>query len=159
MGVSGSGKTTIGAAFANALHVVFVDGDAYHTTENVRRMAGGMSLTDDNRLQWLFALAARIHEAKQAGTGLVLACSALKRSYRDILRAEAPELHFIFLRGPRPLLAARLEARHGHFMPPSLLDSQLATLEEPAADERAWVCDISETPDRIVVALTARVAE
>ncbi len=159
MGVSGSGKSVVGAAFASALHFDFVDGDAFHPTDNVRRMAAGISLTDDDRLPWLNALAARVQEAKRAGTGLVLACSALKRSYRDLLRAEAPELHFIFLRGPQPLLAARLAARHGHFMPPSLLDSQLATLEEPVAEEHAWVCDISETPDRIVAALMARAAE
>ena len=159
MGVSGSGKSVIGAGFAHALGVAFVDGDCYHTTDNVRRMAAGIALTDEDRLQWLLVLAARVQEAEQSGTGLVLACSALKRSYRDILRAGSPDLHFIFLRGPRPLLAERLAARLGHFMPPSLLDSQLATLEEPAAEEQAWVCNIGETPDRIVAALIARAAK
>ena len=98
-------------------------------------MASGIPLTDDDRADWLRALANRIREAKDAGTGLVLTCSALKRSYRDVLRAAAPELRFVFLTGLRALIADRLAVRRGHFMPASLLDSQLATLEEPASDE------------------------
>ena len=156
MGVSGSGKSLIGAAFANALGVDFVEGDQYHPAENVERMAAGVPLTDENRAGWLRALAARIREAKDAGTGLVMACSALKRSYRDILRAEAPELQFVFLQGPRPLIADRLAGRRGHFMPPSLLESQFATLEEPSPDEDAWVCDINQSPEDIVATLVAR---
>jgi len=156
MGVSGSGKSLIGAAFARAVGVQFVEGDEYHPAENVRRMKAGTPLTDDDRESWLRALAARIREAKRAGTGLVVACSALKRSYRAILRAEAPDLQFVFLRGQRELIAARLAARHGHFMPPSLLESQLATLEDPSADEGAWVCDIAESPEDLVASLVAR---
>ena len=156
MGVSGSGKSLVGAAFARALRVEFVEGDEYHPAENVQRMKAGIPLTDDDRESWLRALAARIREAKRAGTGLVVACSALKRSYRAILRAEAPDLQFVFLRGQRELIAARLAARHGHFMPPSLLESQLATLEDPSADEGAWVCDIAESPEDLVASLVAR---
>jgi gluconokinase len=156
MGVSGSGKTVIGAALARALGVEFVEGDAYHSAENVRRMASGIPLTDDDRAEWLDFLAARLSEAKKAGTGLVLACSALKRSYRDILRAGAGGLRFVFLKGERELIAERLVGRRGHFMPPSLLDSQLATLEEPSPDEDAWVCDIRQPPEDIVAALVAR---
>ena len=156
MGVSGSGKTVIGAALARALGIDFVEGDEYHSAENVRLMASGIPLTDDDRAEWLRLLAARLSESKKAGTGLVLACSALKRSYRDILRADAGGLRFVFLRGARGLVAERLAARRGHFMPPSLLDSQLATLEDPTAEEDVWVCEISQPPEEIVSALVAR---
>ena len=156
MGVSGSGKSTIGAAFARALGIDFVEGDEYHPAENVKRMAAGIPLTDDDRAPWLRALARRIREAKDAGTGLVMSCSALKRSYRDILRADVAELRFVFLEGQRALIAERFAGRRGHFMPPSLLDSQFATLEEPSPDEDAWVCDIREAPQDLVAALVAR---
>jgi gluconokinase len=156
MGVSGSGKTLIGAALARALCIDFVEGDQYHSAENVKRMASGVPLTDENRAQWLDSLARRIAEAKRAGSGLVVTCSALKRMYRDVLRAAAPELQFIFLRGSETLLADRIAARRGHFMPPSLLDSQLATLEEPSAEEGPWVCDISASPKDIVADLVRR---
>jgi gluconokinase len=156
MGVSGCGKSLIGTALARALDIDFVEGDDYHSAENVQRMASGIPLTDDDRAQWLRALAARLREAKDAGTGLVMTSSALKRSYRDVLRAGAGDVRFVFLRGPRALLAERIAGRRGHFMPPSLLDSQLATLEEPAPDEHAWVCDIRESPQDLVAALVAR---
>ena len=156
MGISGSGKTLIGAALARALGIDFVEGDNYHSAENVEHMSSGIPLTDDDRAQWLRSLAVRLRDAKDAGTGLVMTCSALKRSYRDVLRAEAGELQFVFLRGPRALLAERIAGRRGHFMPPSLLDSQLATLEEPAPDEHAWVCDIAESPQDLVAALVTR---
>jgi gluconokinase len=156
MGVAGSGKSTVGAAVARALGVDFVEGDEYHPAENVERMARGTPLTDDDRWGWLRALAARIREAKDAGTGLVMTCSALKRSYRDVLRSGADDLQFVFLRGSRALIAERLAGRRGHFMPPSLLDSQLATLEEPTPDEDAWVCDIRQSPHELVTAIVAR---
>lgn len=160
MGVSGSGKSLIGEAFARSLGVAFVEGDAYHQPENVARMAAGIPLTDADRRGWLAALAARIGEAKRAGEGLVVSCSALKRSYRDVLRvlagAGAEDVRFIFLKGSRELIASRLAERHGHFMPSSLLDSQLATLEEPSPDEHAWVCDITDTPESIVANLLER---
>lgn len=156
MGVSGSGKSTIGAALARALGITFVEGDEYHPAENVERMALGVPLTDDDRVPWLRSVGVRIREAKDAGTGLVVSCSALKRSYRDILRAEVGELRFIFLQGQRAVIAERLGGRRGHFMPPSLLDSQFATLEEPSPNEGAWVCDIREAPQDLVAALVAR---
>jgi len=156
MGVSGSGKSVIGAAFARALGVDFVEGDDCHTAANVERMSSGIPLTDEDRAEWLRLLAARIRKARDSGTGLVVSCSALKRSYRDILRGAASELRFIFLRGPRGLLAERVASRRGHYMPASLLDSQLATLEEPSPDEQAWVCDMRESPEDIVAALVAR---
>ncbi|MGQ0642850.1 MAG: gluconokinase [Gemmatimonadaceae bacterium] len=158
MGVSGSGKSVIGSALARAINVDFVEGDDYHPPENVQRMSLGIPLTDADRVGWLRALARRLREAKETGTGLVLACSALKRSYRDLLRNEsrAPELQFIFLRGSQALIAQRLAGRRGHFMPATLLDSQFAALEEPAPNEQAWVCDIKESPETIVAALVAR---
>jgi len=156
MGVSGSGKSLIGAAFARVLGVEFVEGDQYHSAENVQRMKAGIPLTDKDREQWLRALAARLREAKNADTGVVMACSALKRSYRDMLRAAARELQFVFLRGERTLIAQRLAGRTGHYMPASLLESQLATLEDPSADEDAWVIDITESPESLVAALVAR---
>ena len=158
MGVAGSGKSLIGGALARALDVAFVEGDDYHSPENVARMASGTPLTDADRLPWLRSVAKRIRDAKSAGTGLVVACSALKRSYRDLLRAEsgAPGLQFVFLKGSRALIADRLADRRGHFMPPTLLDSQLAALEEPSPDERAWVSNIKDSPEHIVAALVAR---
>jgi gluconokinase len=158
MGVSGSGKSVIGAAFARELDVDFVEGDDYHSGANVERMSSGVPLTDDDRAQWLRSLAARIREAKDSGTGLVVSCSALKRSYRDILRGASSELRFVFLQGRPALLAERIAGRRGHYMPPSLLESQLATLEEPAPDEQTWVCDIRRSPEDIVAALLARVS-
>ena len=156
MGVSGSGKSLIGAAFAHALRVDFIEGDTYHSAENVRRMAAGIPLTDSDRAQWLDSLAERIGEARDAGLGLVVTCSALKRSYRDILRSQADDLQFVFLKGEEKLIADRIANRHGHFMPASLLQSQLATLEEPSPDERAWVYDVSDAPKDIDASLIAR---
>jgi gluconokinase len=156
MGITGSGKSTVGAILAHRLGVDFIEGDDYHPVENVRRMASGIPLTDDDRAGWLRALAGRIREARNAGTGMVLTCSALKRSYREVLRAAAPELQFVFLKGSRALILERLAGRRGHFMPTSLLESQLATLEEPAADEHAWTYDIQAPAQEIVDDLVAR---
>ena len=159
MGVSGSGKTTIGARLARELDLEFVEGDDLHPPENLKRMAAGTPLTDDDRRGWLLAIGVRLREAKRAGRGLVVSCSALKRSYRDLLRSivEA-DVRFVYLAGNRALFAERLAQRRGHFMPPSLLESQLSILEEPSPDERAWVCDIRETPEAIVAALVRRAA-
>jgi gluconokinase len=156
MGVSGSGKTLIGSALARSLGVEFVEGDAFHTEENVKRMASGIALTDEDRAPWLRSIAARLRAAKDAGTGLVVSCSALKRSYRDLLRAEAGEVRFIFLKGARVLIAERLATRSGHYMPASLLDSQFAALEEPDPDERVWECDVKESPADLVAELVTR---
>ncbi len=159
MGVSGSGKSLIGAQLARALDVEFVEGDDLHPPDNVKRMAAGIPLTDDNRRGWLIAIADRLREAKRARVGLVISCSALKRTYRDLLRSDgAAGVRFVYLAGDRALLAERLAQRRGHFMPPSLLESQLSTLEEPSPDERAWLCDIRETPDAIVADLLRRSA-
>lgn len=155
MGVAGAGKSLIGAAFARAIGVEFVEGDSYHPSGNVTKMSSGIALTDADRQGWLHALAARLRQARDDGTGLVLTCSALKRSYRDLLRAESgvPGLQFVFLRGDRDLIAKRLAGRRGHFWPASLLDTQFDALEEPSSDEEAWVCDVAESPERIVAEL------
>src|SRR6266513_1632946 len=159
MGVCGSGKSLIGTELARALGTEFVEGDDLHPPHNVQRMAAGIPLTDDDRRDWLIAIAARLREAKRARIGLVVSCSALKRSYRDLLRAVGDEgLRFVYLAGSRALLAERLAQRRGHFMPPALLDSQLSILEEPSPDERAWVCDISAAPHAIVADLVTRTA-
>ncbi len=159
MGVCGSGKSVIGARLARALDIEFVEGDGLHPPENVKRMASGIPLTDDDRHSWLTAIAARLREARGAGVGLVVSCSALKRSYRDLLRSMGDaDVRFVYLAGSRALLAQRLAQRRGHFMPPSLLESQLSILEEPSPDERAWVCDISAAPHAIVADLVTRTA-
>ena len=157
MGVAGSGKTTIGAALARALATPFLEGDELHPPANVERMAQGIPLTDDDRRPWLLAIAQQLRDAQRAGLGLVVTCSALKRSYRDLLRsASGAALQFVHLTGDRDVIAERLAGRHGHFMPASLLDSQIATLEAPAPDEHAWVCDIRESREAIVASLVKR---
>src|SRR6266567_9557293 len=159
MGVAGSGKSTIGPLLARALDIKFVEGDDLHPPDNGRRMAAGIALTDTDRKSWLMAIAARLRDAQRAGIGLVASCSALKRRYRDLLRSSGDaRVQFVYLAGTKALLAERLANRRGHFMPPALLESQLDTLEEPAPDERAWVCDIRETPDTIVASLVKRSA-
>jgi gluconokinase len=161
MGVAGSGKTRIGRAFASAIGVPFLEGDDFHPAVNVERMSRGIALTDDDRAGWLATLGRRVHEASEEGTGLVVTCSALKRAYRDVLRAAAPagRVTFVYLRGPHDLIAERLAARRGHFMPATLLDSQFAALEEPTVDERVWMIDVGATPDDIIDMLLARVSE
>src|SRR2546423_102566 len=156
MGVAGSGKSLIGAALAHALDLEFVEGDEFHSPQSIEKMSAGIPLTDEDRADWLNALAFRLRVTQNAGTGVVIACSALKRSYRDVLRRGAPDLRFVWLTGSRDLIAERLSNRGRHFMPASLLDSQLAILEEPSADENVWIVDITETPAEIVADLVAR---
>jgi gluconokinase len=159
MGVCGSGKSLIGAALARELGVEFVEGDALHPPNNVKRMTAGIPLTDDDRQGWLMAIAARLREARHAGVGLVISCSALKRKYRDLLRSAGDaDVRFVHLAGDRALIADRLANRRGHYMPASLLDSQLAILEEPSREEDAWTCDIRQTPESIVADLVRRTA-
>lgn len=156
MGVAGAGKTVIGTRLAVALDVAFVEGDDYHPPANLALMRAGVALTDADRLPWLAALATLLAAARRDGQGLVIACSALKQSYRDLLRAADPDVRFIHLDGTPLLIAQRLAHRTGHYMPPSLLESQFATLEPPAADERAWTMNAEHTPDAIVNAILAR---
>jgi gluconokinase len=144
MGVAGSGKSTIGALIAARLGLPFVDGDALHPAANVTKMAAGIPLDDTDRAPWLDAVGERL-----AAGGVVVACSALRRAYRDRLRAAAPDARFVLLHGSRELLAARLGARPDHFMPVALLESQLATLELPAPDEEVRVYDIALPPTEL----------
>jgi carbohydrate kinase (thermoresistant glucokinase family) len=155
MGVAGSGKTTVGARLATALGARFHEGDAFHPPANVEKMRCGEPLTDQDRLPWLQAIAAAIAAADAVGESAVFACSALKRSYRDILRAASSALRIVHLSGGEALIRGRLEARRGHFMPPSLLPSQFRTLEPPDPDERAVVADIGQSPDAIVARIRA----
>jgi carbohydrate kinase (thermoresistant glucokinase family) len=156
MGVSGCGKTTIGRAVAEQLGWAFQEGDALHPAANVAKMAGGTPLTDEDRRPWLNAVAAWIDDRRAAGADGVVTCSALKRAYRRVIVGDRPDVQLVYLRGDRDTIARRLAARSGHFMPPSLLQSQLDTLEEPAEAERALVVDLTMPADAIVAALVER---
>lgn len=158
MGVAGCGKTTIGRLIAEGRGWEFQEGDALHPPANIAKMAGGTPLTDDDRWPWLRAIAAVIDGWREAGKSGVVTCSALKRAYRDILIGSRPEVRVVYLRGDRPLIAGRMAAREGHFMPPALLDSQFATLEEPGPDERPITVDIGPMPEAIVAVVVAAVA-
>lgn len=149
MGVSGCGKSTVGQRLAQRIGVPFLEGDALHPPRNVALMAAGTPLTDADRAGWLDAIAEHLSALTPDG-GLVVSCSALKRAYRERLRAAAPDVQFVHLHGTRHLLASRLEGRHGHYMPPALLDSQLDTLEIPSTDEAVLTLDIAEPADLLV---------
>ena len=152
MGVASCGKTTIGMAIAKQIGARFIEGDRLHAPESVAKMSAGIPLTDDDRWPWL----ARIGETLRGEDSAIAACSALKKSYREaIARAAGRPVTFIFLQGSRELLSRRIAERKGHFMPPSLLDSQFATLEVPGADERAIAIDIDQPPDAIVALAAA----
>ena len=141
MGVAGCGKSTVGAALAERLGAGFLDGDSLHPQANIDKMASGTPLNDDDRAPWLAEIGRRF---PASDASLVIACSALKRSYRDIIRSADPSVVFVHLQGTRELLDARMKARPGHFMPASLLDSQLATLEPLQDDETGVVVDIAQ---------------
>lgn len=149
MGVSGCGKSTVGRAIAATLGLRFVEGDELHPPRNVALMAAGTPLTDDDRHDWLQAIAGVLRAAATSGQGVVVSCSALKRRYRDQLRAGAPALRLVHLHGSPELLAQRLAARTGHYMPASLLASQLQTLEAPQPDEAALQLDIAAPADAL----------
>jgi len=150
MGVSGCGKSTVGQALAAANGVPFVEGDQYHPPANVAKMSAGQPLNDDDRADWLLALQAQISAARQRGEGLVISCSSLKRRYRDLLRQGDPALRFAHLNGPKELIAARMQARVGHYMPASLLDSQFRDLEPLQPDEAGLTLDIETPPADLV---------
>lgn len=138
MGVSGCGKSTVGMLIAERLGARYAEGDSFHPPQNVEKMRGGQPLDDVDRLPWLEAMASAIQDWNARGEAVVLACSALKRRYRDILRSGG-EVRFIHLAGDKALIAARLAARTDHYMPPTLLDSQFAALEPPGDDEAITV--------------------
>jgi gluconokinase len=147
MGVSGCGKTTVGEGIAEVLGWRFAEGDAYHPRANIDKMASGEALTDEDRLPWLERLASWIGDQEAAGRSSVLSCSALKRSYRDLLRTGGSDVRFVHLHGERSILEERLSTRAGHFFPARLLDTQLATLEELGPDEAGVVVDLDLTPE------------
>jgi gluconokinase len=149
MGVSGCGKTTVAAILAGRLGWPFEEGDAMHPQSNVDKMAAGHPLTDDDRAPWLEKVARWVEERLDAGENGLITCSALKRSYRDVINRRGSGVVFVFLAGSKETIAARLAVRHGHFMPSSLLDSQFADLEEPTSDEPAIRVDVGPPPDVI----------
>ncbi|MCE7008365.1 gluconokinase [Kibdelosporangium philippinense] len=149
MGVSGAGKTTVGRELAQRLGVDYAEADEFHPPENIAKMSSGTPLTDEDRWPWLHSIADWI-KARQH-TGGVVTSSALKRKYRDVLRSGG-DVFFVHLDGTRELIAERLAARKGHFMPPALLDSQIADLEPLQPDERGIVLDIDAEPDELVEA-------
>ena len=150
MGVSGSGKTTIAEGVAQREGWKLLEGDAFHPPANVEKMRHGHPLTDEDRWPWLRAIAAEIDAMRARGESAVVACSALKRAYRDILIGDRPGVVLVYLRGSHELIAARMAARKGHFMPPALLDSQFATLEEPRPDEHPIVVSVAPPPAAII---------
>ncbi len=157
MGVAGSGKTTVGRALAERLGCAFFDGDDFHPPHNVARMAAGVPLTDEERLPWLATLQALLHEHLSRGEGVVLACSALKRHYREQLRARNDKVLFFFLDGDYELISQRMQHRPDHFMPPSLLQSQFADLERPGPEEAVGLDagqDVIELVERMVALLS-----
>lgn len=156
MGTTSTGKSSVGERLAEALGAGFVEGDDLHPQANVDKMASGTPLDDDDRWPWLRRIAARIEEAVAGRERLVVTCSALKRSYRDVLRGDvADEVFFCHLAGSRELLEQRIAGRRGHFMPTSLLDSQLDTLEELAPDEHGERIDVAPPLDDVVGAALA----
>lgn len=150
MGVSGSGKTTIGQLLAEAINSRFSDGDKLHSTENIAIMSAGKALSDSDRLPWLRSVGELLQGAHGQGESAVVACSALKRSYRDVLRTFVPDILFIFLDGPAEVVQERILLRSHEFMPPSLLASQFANLEPLEMDERGMRVDITLAPEEIV---------
>jgi gluconokinase len=149
MGVAGCGKSSLGAALSETLGATFIEGDAFHPPENIARMAAGTALTDADRASWLARLAERLAQGRARGERMVLACSALKRRYRDKLREGDPELLFVHLHGAREVIAERMAQRRAHFMPGSLIDSQFGDLEALEPDERALQYDVEQPLETI----------
>ncbi len=155
MGVSGCGKTTVAQVLAERLGWAFEEGDALHPQANVDKMAAGHALEDADRAPWLAKVADWVEERLDAGECGVITCSSLKRAYRALIGRRGQGVEFVYLHGSRELIASRLATRHGHFMPLTLLDSQFATLEEPAADEPAIRVEIGAPPERIAEDIAA----
>lgn len=149
MGVSGCGKTTVAAILAGRLNWPFEEGDALHPQSNIDKMHAGHPLNDEDRGPWLESVAEWVEECLDAGESGLITCSALKRSYRDIINRRGAGVKFVYLAGSKEVIASRLTARHGHFMPPSLLESQFADLQEPTADEPAIRVDVGPSPSTI----------
>jgi gluconokinase len=158
MGVAGSGKTTVSALLAAALACQFLEGDDLHPAANVEKMHGGSSLTDADRMPWLHKIADEIDSWRARGESGVLTCSALKRSYRDIIIGDRPGVTLVYLKGSDDVIRRRMTARHEHFMPVALLDSQFATLQEPTPDEHPITVDAGR-PTEITAAIVHQLEE
>ena len=156
MGVSGSGKTTVGQQLAARLGLPYAEADDFHPPANVAKMAAGHPLTDADRRPWLDAIAAWIDARRATGTGGVVTCSALRRAYRDRLAAGRPDVRLVHLRGDKALIAARLADRRGHFFKAALLDTQFAALEEPTPDEGVLTVSVDRPPAEIVDDIATR---
>lgn len=159
MGVSGSGKTTVAVLLSAALGCQFQEGDDLHPAANVEKMRGGTPLTDADRLPWLRKIAEEIDGWRARGESGVLTCSALKRSYRDIIIGDRSDVTLVYLKGSRDLIHRRMAARHEHFMPVALLDSQFATLQEPTPDEHPIAVDVGGRPAEIVAEIVHRLEQ
>jgi gluconokinase len=159
MGVSGSGKTTIGERLAARLGWPYQEGDALHPPANVAKMHSGTPLDDADRLPWLQTIAAHIDEWRAKGSPGILTCSALKRRYRDIIIGDRPDVRLVYLKGSKDEIGGRLADRQGHFMPAALLKSQFEALEEPGPDERPITVSVDGTPDEIVDDLLGRLGD
>ncbi len=158
MGVCGCGKSSVGQGLADALGCAFIEGDQHHPPANIARMSAGIPLTDADREGWLAVLAGFIAEADRRDRALVVACSALKRRYRDQLRGGSRHVVFLHLQGDKALIASRMGARTAHFMPTALIDSQFADLEPPGPDEAALTCPITRSTAEIVADARLRLA-
>jgi carbohydrate kinase (thermoresistant glucokinase family) len=160
MGVSGSGKSTIGKLLAERIGCPYLDADTFHSAEAIVKMQSGTPLDDRDRMPWLGRIAQKIEALVADDESAVIGCSALKRSYRDILFDGIPRARvaLVFLRGSYDLIRSRLAVRQGHFMPPSLLESQFAQLEEPGADEQPIKADITPAPDAVAAAILREIA-
>ena len=159
MGVSDSGKTTVAEELARREGWRLVEGDDFHPPANVAKMQSGTPLNDEDRWPWLQAIAREIDAIRARGESAVVASSALRRAYRDILIGDRPDVVLVYLKGSKDLIAGRMAARKGHFMPPALLDSQFATLEEPGDDEHPIVASIERPPDEIVDEVVRKLKE
>ena len=155
MGVSGSGKSTVAALLAERLDWALLEGDALHPPANIEKMKHGIPLGDADRVPWLQAIEAAMDRWRGQGISGVLTCSALKRAYRDQLARSRPAVRFIYLKGDKDLIARRVAQRRGHFMPPALLDSQFATLDEPEPDEPVVTIPIGPPPAQLVETILA----
>ncbi|CNE49746.1 gluconokinase [Yersinia kristensenii] len=161
MGVSGSGKTTVGEAVARRIHAKFIDGDDLHPRANIQKMGSGHPLNDEDRMPWLERLSDAAYSLNHKNETGIIVCSALKRRYRDRLREGNPEMVFLYLKGSFEVIMGRLKARSGHFMPTDLLNSQFEALEEPGPEEPDVICvdidaDIDEVVQRCVLALESQ---
>lgn len=150
MGVASSGKTSLGERLGETLGWPFRDADSFHPPENVAKMSSGIPLTDEDRKPWLAAIAAWVDELRATGKHGVVTCSALKKAYRRIIVGDRPDVALVYLKGSRELIGERMAQRQHHFMPPSLLASQFATLEEPGPDEQPLVVPVELAKDAIV---------